>query len=466
MRVIGLALAAALVSAGGTPSGASAREGATSETAREQQQRGSLDVTALLTSARGAPPMICAMAAESVREWGWGWGDANDAPSTPLKTIVSAVNSQLRMNQGQLATEDIDKLMTGLSSDDACVREISVRLLGTQKKNDQISKGFIVRLANNDASVKEVAAFGLGLAQPTSAVDPLIQSLRDASPGVRANAAWALGRIDNGRALASLVNLFRDDAEIVREAAVIAVGHMESTSTVGALVRVLREDNAASVRRVAAWALGEAEAREAGPALSAALAQDADTRVREMAAWALGSIEDRNGVAALTNAVRRDADDRVRETAVWALAQIEDRSSLDVLGAAAGSDKSSRVRGTAAWAIGQLDGRGLRAPAGLLQVLKDESDDARLKAAWALGQIGDSAALPAIKDALRTEQSEQVRRALIRAMMKSGERSEATLTELLRSSDPRVREAAVRGLAGGHSFDPWPWPWPRPRPFP
>jgi HEAT repeat protein len=135
-----------------------------------------------------------------------------------------------------------------------------------------------------------------------------------------------------------------------------------------------------------------------------------------------------------------------------------------VLGNIAATDKSSRVRGTAAWALGQL--RGGKAPAGLLQVLKDENDDARLKAAWALGQIGDASAIPAIREALQRETSNEVRRALIRALMRSGERSQATLTELLNSGDPQVREAAVRGLAGNNSFNPWPWPWPRPRPIP
>ena len=473
MRVIGLAIAAFLFSATGS-SGAAAGEARTSlGFADEQgdmdfdapQQGTTLDVTALLASARGAPPTICAMAARSVREWGWG-GDASDAPSTPLSSIVSAVNTQLRLSSGELAAADIDKLMAGLSSDDPCVRELAVRILGTQRHNEQISKGFIVRLAQNDVPTREVAAFGLGLAEPETAIDPLIRTLRDAAPAVRANSAWALGRIENGRALAPIVALFKDDAEMVRQAAVIAAGHMESTSTVAALARVVREDNAASVRRSAAWALGQIEAREAVPALSAALSQDADNRVREMSAWALGAIEDRSATGVLSNAARRDADDKVREMAVWALAQTEDRTALDVLGAVAASDRNTRVRGTAAWAIGQLEGRGVRAPAGLLRLLKDESDDTRLKAAWALGQLGDSAALPAIRDALRDEKNDRVRRGLIRAMMKSGERSEATLTELLRSSDPQVREAAVRGLAGSHSFDPWPWPWPRPRPFP
>ena len=196
------------------------------------------------------------------------------------------------------------------------------------------------------------------------------------------------------------------------------------------------------------------------------LARDGDARVREMTAWALGEIEQRSGVAALQRALREDADDAVRETAAWALAQIEDRTALDALGAALG-DRSSRVRGTAAWAIGQLadDGRG-RAPAGLARLLRDDSEDVRRKAAWALGNVADASALPAIRDAMKVEQSSDTRRALVRALTKSGGRSEAVFTELLSSSDPKVREAAVRGLAGHNAFNPWPWPWPRPRPFP
>ena len=130
-----------------------------------------------------------------------------------------------------------------------------------------------------------------------------------------------------------------------------------------------------------------------------------------------------------------------------------------------GRSKSSSVRGTAAWAIGQLD-ENVKAPPGLLRLLSDDNTDVRLKSAWALGQLEDASALSAIRDALKVEKNDRVRRALIRALMKSGESSQETLTQLLSSSDPTVREAAVRGIAGARSFDPWPWPWPRPRPFP
>ncbi|MEO8337514.1 MAG: HEAT repeat domain-containing protein [bacterium] len=459
-RVIGVVAAAMLVSMNGA-------NAATGSLVDGVAHAAPVDITALLTAARGAPPMICAIASQAVR--GWGWGDYNDAPATPLSGVASIRNRDL--NDSKLSTEDVDKLMTGLASDDACVRELSVRLLGSQRNEstttkESIATGLVSRLRSPDVSMREVATFGLGIMSPKSALDPLIATLGDANAGVRANAAWALGRIDNGKALAPIVGLFRDGDARVREAAVVAAGRIDSVSAVPALMRVLQNDDAPSVRRVAAWALGNRRARDASEVLATQLGKESDARVREMIAWALAESGARSGTAALATALRRDTDDAVRETAAWALAELGDRTSVDALNAAAENDRSSRVRGTAAWAIGNMRGNGTKTPSGLLKVLKDDSDDARLKAAWALGNVGDSDAIGAIRDALKAEQSSQVRRGLIRALIKSGGRSEEALTELLVSSDATVREAAVRGLAGNNSFNPWPWPWPRPRPFP
>ena len=138
----------------------------------------------------------------------------------------------------------------------------------------------------------------------------------------------------------------------------------------------------------------------------------------------------------------------------------------------AGLRRPGRRRGTGELIGALMTVRSLeRAEVALLVVdasegLTDQDDDVRLKSAWALGQIGDSSAVNAIRGALRTEKSDRARKAQIRALLRSGGRSEAMLTDLLKSSDPEVREAAVRGLAGSNSFNPWPWPWPRPRPTP
>jgi hypothetical protein len=66
---------------------------------------------------------------------------------------------------------------------------------------------------------------------------------------------------------------------------------------------------------------------------------------------------------------------------------------------------------------------------------------------------------------LAKEQDPEARKAEVRGLIHSGERTER-LTELLQSKDPEVREAAIRGVAGRDGVDPWPWPEPRPRPFP
>jgi hypothetical protein len=92
-------------------------------------------------------PMACRMAARSVREWGWGVGVADPA-STPLASIVSAVNYQLRANAGQLGAGDMAKLKAALASSDPCVRELSLTILATQG-DGRASKKTVVRVAQS-----------------------------------------------------------------------------------------------------------------------------------------------------------------------------------------------------------------------------------------------------------------------------------------------------------------------------
>jgi HEAT repeat protein len=102
---------------------------------------------------------------------------------------------------------DVQRLLAGLSSDDGCVRELSVRLIGTQKA-ELVGGELVTRLGSTDPALRSVAALGLGLVEAQNGVDPLIRTLRDPSIDVRANSAWALGRIGNGRALRPLTGLF------------------------------------------------------------------------------------------------------------------------------------------------------------------------------------------------------------------------------------------------------------------
>ena len=362
---------------------------------------------ALLAAARGAPPLICGLAAQSIGNGNWGWW--SDVPASPLGAAARPLDSD-RRGLRDLPDADVTRLLDALASDDACVREMSVRLVGHQEET-RVAAPLISKLSSPDASLRTVAALGLGLVEPQRAVDPLIGTLRDATAEVRANSAWALGRIENGRALAPLTGLFRDGSPLVREAAVAAVGRFESTSAVAALLRVLQEDQVASVRRVAAWALGHLESRESAQALATVLARESDrARARDDG---MGARPDR-AAGGIGGAAARAARGRGRRACArrqrghwrrWRTAPRSPRSSRRSVIAA------RRVRGTAAWALGQMsddDARG-QAPAALTRLLKDDSEDVRRKAAWALGNVGDASAVPAIRDAMRVEQSSEVR---------------------------------------------------------
>src|SRR5690242_10225430 len=128
-RVLGLAIATfAFSSLSGAPSIATATGSISTDSFQQGRGRVPIDVTALLTAAKGAPPMICSLAANSIRSW--GWGDWNDAPSTPL-SFAKAVTSNRDFDSETLPAADIQQLLGGLSAEDACVRELSVRLIGT-----------------------------------------------------------------------------------------------------------------------------------------------------------------------------------------------------------------------------------------------------------------------------------------------------------------------------------------------
>ncbi len=231
------------------------------------------------------------------------------------------------------------------------------------------------------------------------------------------------------------------------------------------LAKVLKSDTSASLRRIAAWGLQEyAETPVASEALVGAVRHDADWHVREMAAWALAEGSHQSIASdALVAALKNDKDEHVRATAAWALGEYDDHTAVDAL-AAALSEPSVELRQRAAWAIGNISPK--QAPNALVAALRDKDARTRMLVSWALYNIEDASAAPAIESALKVEKDSDVQLAMIRSLAVLGEQSVDALKGLLESSDPRVKNMAVRALAGGHAAGPWPWPWPIPRPFP
>lgn len=423
------------------------------------QERPIMNVRGLVAVLHGLPSLVCGLTAEAAA--GWGGGSWMNAPAPPL-----GLDATLRLAgfpRARMVPSEITMLIDSLASTDNCVREVAVRLIGRVRAS-YVEERLIAQLPSSRATpTREAAAIALGLVRSRDAVAPLERLIGDDAVGVRANAVWALGRIGDKSVARSVRRALKDDEDIVRRAGAGSAGALEDVDAVDDLLQVLRTDKVASVRRTAAWALGELRQRRAADPMATALKGEEDEDVRETIVWALGNLRAESAASALTDVLRGDKSADVRENAAWALGEIEASSAVAALGNAAGSDASPDVRGTAAWALGQLDVR--EAPDGLVRAVTDKDAEVRTKAAWALSNIGDTRATTALRTALKTETNSTARKAQIRALLRSGEKSESFFKELLSSEDPEVREAAVRGMAG-RGMNPWPWPMPRPRPFP
>ncbi|MCC6930523.1 MAG: HEAT repeat domain-containing protein [Gemmatimonadaceae bacterium] len=418
-----------------------------------------MDVRGLLGALHGLPGVVCGLAAEAAS--GWGGGSWMNAPAPPLGPDAAA--RTMHFPRARLTPAEIRMVLDSIASPDPCVRELSVRLVG------RLDTAFVEaplreRLASSNAvATREAAALALGLVRARGSSDALQRLLGEDSDGLRANAVWALGRLDDKQVAPAVRRALRDDADLVRDAAAAALGTLDDDDAVDELLRVLRTDKVARVRRTAAWALGRLDQKRAGSGLVSALGAEQDDDVRETIVWALGTIEVADAAPAITEVLRKDRQGEVREMAAWALGQLESAAAVDALGEAAGGDAEPSVRATAAWALGQLELR--QAPAGLIRAVTDKDAEVRTRAAWALSEIHDARAINALRSALKGESAARARKAQIRALVLSGEKSEAFFKELLTSDDPEVREAAVGGMAG-QRMHPWPWPMPRPRPFP
>ena len=100
---------------------------------------GDQDIHQLMTSARNAPAPLCALAVAAVGNYGWGrW---TDAPVT-LRSHRCGSRGSARGRKGRdsVSTADVTFLFENLQIDDACVRELAVRLLAGAEES-QVATG-------------------------------------------------------------------------------------------------------------------------------------------------------------------------------------------------------------------------------------------------------------------------------------------------------------------------------------
>ena len=338
---------------------------------------------------------------------------------------------------GVLVAEEVrERLELGVS-------EIQGLVVADRRSLDpRVAALFMESLTDDDAEVRERAAWGLGRNRVEAAVDPLSDTLDDEHPEVRERAAWALGMIRADTSVGRLAEALNDPEPNVAEQAAWALGRIRSETAVNPLVGALDAADP-EVRSQAAQALGRIRSASAVPGLGAAL-DDSEVAVRVDVIEALGRIRGAAAVAPLVGALR-DSEARIRREAAESLGRIRDAGGVDGLIGALGDPEPAVVE-QAAQALGMIsDARAVEA---LVNALQHQGPDVVEAAAEALGRIRSDAAVDGLVAALRSTQddaAEEIVEALGRI---GGDRALDALIDATGDASPAVRKAVIEALSG------------------
>ncbi len=173
----------------------------------------------------------------------------------------------------------------------------------------------------------------------------------------------------------------------------ILIGELEDTNAAGRTADASPNGQVTADRYFAALLLGELRAIAAVPALSRATR---DPTINYQAAYALGNIGDPSATAALREMVRDFPEQRL--WAAYALAMFGERDAFAMLAEECVANPMWTNRRHAAVLLGTT--RNPLAVPLLAKCLQDAHPNVRVSAVQALGNIGDSAALPALQQAL------------------------------------------------------------------
>jgi len=326
----------------------------------------------------------------------------------------------------------------------------------------------IAELRNVESDVRRMwAAEILGwIGDPRGAV-PLMDSLGDVSPEVRAKAAGGLGKIRDPRAVERLLEmLLSDPIPFVRTRVAQALGAIGHPKVIDHLIQVLK-DPEWWVRIRAIEALEQIGTDSSG-ALLVAL-EDDDEEVRRRASIALermGYVQE--GIAVLENegfrpdiyrvllqvgkaGVKevlyesiRNATEKGRILLVRLAGDIGDASAGPILRSVLSESEDPSLRSRIAEALGKIRCR--EAVPDLLACLRDTDDWVRRASVEALSSLG---AEEHAEDLIRllNDPVPETRKAVCRVVSRlEGETGDASIESLLADPSPEVRAEALRAI--------------------
>jgi HEAT repeat protein len=276
------------------------------------------------------------------------------------------------------------------------------------------------KLKDQDWNARFYSVQALGKIGGKNAVQPLLEALKDEDVCIQAYAARALGTIGDPAAIRPLIESIKVEGSIdygAVDQALIKIGK----SAVEPLIEGLKDTNW-RVQSTAIRVLGEIGSRSAVEPLIQVLGNkvtspgapyDTTFFLRYNAAEALGKIGDKRAlqplIEALTDDDARERDEKpwVRCAAAEALGKLGDPRAIEPLIEVMKKDRGGGIR---YWSADALVRIGKPAVEPLIGLLKVKDDGLRYWTTWALGQIEDQKASESLKS-LREDKDKWVRTA-------------------------------------------------------
>jgi len=389
-----------------------------------------------------------------------GWIDAKELP----------IQIKVQCWEFSRSEHPVDGLLAALADQNASVRRIAAEALG-KIGSDRAINSLLTALTDPDAHVCQNAADSLGEIGSKCAIDALLialkyggswvsgiaagrlvkigheyvidellVALKDVDPEVRSRAAAALGRIGSERVIDDLLTALKDTNSWVRRSAASALGRIGSERTTDSLL-ILLKDTDPDIRWSAARGLGKIGSEDMIDDWLTAL-KDMNDQVRGIAAKALVKIGSARVIDGFLVALK-DLDPNVRISAAAALGRIGSEHAIDGLLTAL-KDPNRSVRWSAARALGKIGND--QTIDSLLIVLKDTDSSVRSSALEALGDIDNECVIDHALAALK-EINYQDRGIAVEVLVKIG--SEQVIDGLLialRDPNPKVRDSAAAAL--------------------
>jgi HEAT repeat protein len=281
--------------------------------------------------------------------------------------------------------EEVDEAIEKLKDKNTRFRFLRARELGEYGDKRAVPVLIECLSPHEDPSVRWASAYALGELKDERAIKPLMPCLKDRNNDLlRKWAAWSLGELNAQSAGDGLIKLLFDPVEDVKYYAVVSLGKLKYKQAAEYVIGLI-DDSSWEIRREVCYALGKiGEATVSGRNVGREIQRRIEDfrendKVRIAAARALGDLKYQPSVRLLCERMLDNNEpDELRKECTRSLGEIGDP----------------------------------RAEESLIKALGDDYDKVRGYATASLYMIGATRSIDVLKDRLKIEKNERVRKTI------------------------------------------------------